>query len=79
MCFYGPLKAAWKKAVLKYTLDKIGKSVMKYSFAQVFKHSPVLNIVNSFRCGGIWPVNLYVCESKVSPAALYHDRDNTTD
>lgn len=36
-------------------------------------------IVNSFRCAGIWPVNPDIRESKVSPAALYHDRGNTTD
>ena len=35
--------------------------------------------MNSFRCAGIWPVNPDVRESKVSPAALYHDEDNTTD
>ena len=82
--FYGPLKTAWKKAVSKYTLDNIGKSVTKYTFARVFKEAwlntvKLSTIVNSFRCAGIWPVNPDVRESKVSPAALYHDGDNATD
>ena len=76
--FYGPLKTAWKKAVAKYTLNNIGKSVTKYTFARVFKEAwlntvKLSTIVNSFRCAGIWPVNPNVCESKVSPAAIYHD------
>ena len=84
MGFYGPLKTAWKKAVSKYTLDNIGKSVTKYTFARVFKEAwlntvKLSTIVNSFRCAGIWPVNPDVRESKVSPAALYHDGDNATD
>ena len=29
--FLWPLKTAWKKAVLKYTLDNISKSVVRYS------------------------------------------------
>ena len=36
-------------------------------------------IVNSFCCAGIWPFIPDVRESKISPAALYHDGDNTTD
>ena len=71
---------------MKYTLDNIGKSVTKYTlkFARVFKEAwlntvKLSTIVNSFRCAGIWPVNPDVHESKVSPAALYHDGDNATD
>ena len=37
--FLWPLKTAWKKAVLKYTLNNISKSVVRYSFAQVFKEA----------------------------------------
>ena len=75
--FYGPLKASWRKAVAKYALDNVGKSVTKYTFAEVFKEAwintvKLSTIVNSFRCAGIWPVNANVCKSKVAPATVYH-------
>ena len=35
--------------------------------------------MNSIRCDEIWPVNSDIWESKISPAALYHDGDKTTD
>jgi len=37
--FYGPLKASWRKAVAKYALDNVRKSVMKYTFAEMFKEA----------------------------------------
>ena len=75
--FYGLLKASWRKAVAKYALDKVGKSVTKYTFAEVFKEAwintvKLSTIVNSFRCAGIWPINANVCKSKVAPATVYH-------
>ena len=73
--FYGPLKASWRKAVVKYALDNVGKSVIKYTFAEVFKEAwintiKLSTIVNSFRCAGICPVNANVCKSKVAPATV---------
>ena len=80
--FYGPLKAAWRKAVAKYALDNVGKSVTKYTFAEVFKEAWVntvklSTIVNSFRCAGIWPVNANVCKRKLGPATLYEKKDKS--
>ena len=78
--FYGPLKTSWRKAVAKYALDNVGKSVTKYTFAEVFKEAwintvKLSTIVNSFRCAGIWPVNANVYKSKVAPATVYHADD----
>ena len=66
MGFYGSLKAAWKKAVAKYTFDNVGKSVTKYTFAKVYKEAWITSaksIVNSF--------HPKVRKSKVAPASLY--------
>ena len=75
--FYGPLKQAWKKAVVEYSSNNIGKSVTKQTFAKVFKVAwentvKVSTIVNSFRCAGIFPVDFSVIRpEKLAPATVY--------
>ena len=76
--FYGPLKQAWKKAVVEYSSNNIGKSVTKQTFAQVFKVAwentvkASTVIVNSSHSAGIFPVNFFAIRpEKLAPAAVY--------
>ena len=42
--FYGPLKQSWKKAVAKFSVENVGKSVTKETFAHVFvRHMTTLS------------------------------------
>jgi len=56
------LKTAWKKIVAKYTLNQVGNSVTKYTFAEVFLEAWIATvkmstIINAHHHAGIWPVN----------------------
>lgn len=42
--FCGPLKHSWKKAVAKFSVENVGKSVTKETFAHVFvRHMTTLS------------------------------------
>ena len=76
--FYGPFKQSWKKAVAKYSVENVGKSVTKEMFARVFREAydntvKVGTIVNAFRNAGIFPVNFEAIRpSKFTPSSVYN-------
>ena len=69
--FYGPLTQAWKKAVVEYSSNNIGKSVTKQTFAKVFKVAlentvKISTIVHSFRSDFCT-----IRQEKLAPSTIY--------
>ena len=75
--FYGPLKQSWKKAVAKFSVENVGKSVTKKIFSGIFREAydntvKVGTIVNAFHNAGIFPVNFAaIRSSKFTPSSVY--------
>ena len=80
--FYGPFKQSWKKAVVKFSVENVGKSVTKETFAGVFREAfdnsvKVVTIVNAFHNAGIFPVNFTAIRpSKFTPSSIYNPTAN---
>ena len=89
--FYGPLKQSWEKTVTKFSIENVGKAVIKETFARIFREAymyddtvKVGTIVNAFRNSGKFPVNYAALRwreftpSFVYSSATYETNDTVT-